>query len=314
MVSICLQCIIYARMITQQVITLPWHPSGCSKGWYDHYRLIPGGSGKPLGEPTWWRSVASRYLPQHFGLQVFFVLPVGHCSGTCWVAASASGCPSASSLYISLDSAFEQHLWSLWIVFVSRVLHASVAMVAVFQPNFCLLPHYLGKMLGFSHVEPEPKRVVYDRPDGPSSPFSSVCKNGPRTWSWRSKWTTRQLEKGHVIHTLKSGEQSTKLTNVSGEENLICESCPKKQRHSLQSTCPWLSSVFFLCSDLYSFSLGLRRPAWGAVLSMMGMRRFTCSWRTSANSWLSTCQPEEHLWIQVGSACYSWTLLLCTNM
>ena len=73
-------------------------------------------------------------------------------------------------LYISLDSAFEQHLWSLWIVFVSRVLHASVAMVAVFQPN------YLGKMLGFSHVEPEPKRVVYDRPDGPSSPFSSVCK------------------------------------------------------------------------------------------------------------------------------------------
>ena len=174
-------------------------------------------------------------------------------------------------LYISLDSAFEQHLWSLWIVFVSRVLHASVAMVAVFQPN------YLGKMLGFSHVEPEPKRVVYDRPDGPSSPFSSVCKNGPRTWSWRSKWTTRQLEKGHVIHTLKSGEQSTKLTNVSGEENLICESCPKKQRHSLQSMCPWLSSVFFLCSDLYSFSLGLRRPAWGAVLSMMGMRRFTCS-------------------------------------
>ena len=43
-------------------------------------------------------------------------------------------------------------------------------MVAVFQPN------YLGKMLGFSHVEPEPKRVVYDRPDGPSSPFSSGCK------------------------------------------------------------------------------------------------------------------------------------------
>jgi hypothetical protein len=256
-------------MITQLFITLPWHPSGCSKGWYDHYRLIPGGSGKPLGEPTRWRSVASRYLPQHFGLQVFFVLPVGHCSGT-GLLPQLLVVPQ-HPLYISLDSAFEQHLWSLWIVFVSRVLHASVAMVAVFQPN------YLGKMLGFSHVEPEPKRVVYDRPDGPSSPSSSVCKNGPRTWSWRSKWTTRQLEKGHVIHTLKSGEQSTKLTNVSGEENLICESCPKKQRHSLQSTCPWLSSVFFLCSDLYSCSLGLRRPAWGAVLSMMGMRRFTCS-------------------------------------
>ena len=97
-----------------------------------------------------------------------------------WVAASASGHPQ-HPLYISLDSAFEQHLWSLWGVFVSRVLHASVAMVAVLQPNFCLLPHYLGKMLGFSHVEPEPKRVVYDRPDGPSSPSSSVCKNGPRT-------------------------------------------------------------------------------------------------------------------------------------
>ena len=101
------------------------------------------------------------------------MLPVGHCSGT-GLLPRLLVVPQ-HPLYISLDSAFEQHLWSLWIVFVSRVLHASVAMVAVFQPN------YLGKMLGFSHVEPEPKRVVYDRPDGPSSPFSSVCKNGPRT-------------------------------------------------------------------------------------------------------------------------------------
>ncbi len=97
-----------------------------------------------------------------------------------WGTAVALGCClsfwlSLSILFTFLDSAFEQHLWSLWIVFDSRVLHASVAMIAVFQPN------YLGKMLGFSHVEPEPKRVVYDRPDGPSSPSSSVCKNGPRT-------------------------------------------------------------------------------------------------------------------------------------
>ena len=92
-----------------------------------------------------------------------------------------------------------------------RVLHASVArMVAVFQPNFCLLPYYVG----------EPTCVVYDRPGWPgTSPSGSAMDQGPDHGGPSGR-------QGRAKFTNVSGEERTLFVNHAKMSNIFCSQCP----------------------------------------------------------------------------------------